>query len=161
MKISLIAAIGKNRELGQGNKLIWHISSDLKRFKELTMGHPIVMGRKTYESIGRVLPGRTNIIITQNSKFKTQNCLIANSIEQAIDFAKKAPGSDEIFIIGGAQIFSQTIKFADKLYLTIVDAEDKNADVFFPDYSEFQKVIFQEKREENGLRFQCIDLERE
>ncbi|OGH12149.1 MAG: diacylglycerol kinase [Candidatus Levybacteria bacterium RIFCSPHIGHO2_01_FULL_40_10] len=160
MKISIIAAIGKNRELGAGNKLIWHISSDLKRLKELTTGHPIIMGRKTYESIGRLLPNRTNIIITRDANYKVEGAIVVHSLDKAFASAKESVGSDEIFIFGGAQIFEQAIGEADRLYLTLIDAENKNADAFFPKYSEFKKVIKQENGEENGLKFEYLTLER-
>ena len=160
MKISMIAAIGAKNELGEGNKLIWKIPSDLARFREKTSGHPIIMGRKTYESIGRLLPNRTNIVVTQNSKLKIQNCLIANSIEQAIDFARNVPGSDEVFIIGGAQIYTAALPFANKLYLTRINSEAPMADAFFPDYSDFKKVLFEEKHNDDGLEYEFLELER-
>jgi len=156
----MIAALGKNRELGKGNKLIWKIPSDLARFREITRGHPVIMGRKTYESIGRLLPNRTNIIITHDSNYKGEGAIVSNSIEEAIDKSKTEPGSNEIFIIGGAQIYSSAIQYADKLYLTKINAEDLAADAFFPDYSEFKKVVHREAREENGLKFEYLDLER-
>src|SRR3989338_3531079 len=111
VKISMIAAIGKNRELGEGNKLIWHISSDLKRFKQLTMGHPVIMGRKTFESINRLLPNRINIIVTRDPDFTVEGAIVVNSVEEAIKKARNTQniiihhsfgGQGEIFIIGGA-----------------------------------------------------------
>ena len=156
----MIAAIGKNRELGYGNELIWKIPRDLERFKKITSGHPIVMGRKTYQSINRLLPGRANIIVTSNSDFKIEGAIICSSIEQAIEKAKGEPGSEEIFIIGGAQIYSLGIKFADKLYLTKINSEAPLADAFFPDYSEFEKVVFSEKHNDDGLEYEFIDLDR-
>lgn len=168
MKISLIAAIGKNRELGKDNKLLWDIPKDLKRFREITKGHPIIMGRKTFESIGKVLPNRTNIIVSQKLKVRSQNYksklesevpLIANSMEQAIDFARKSEGSEEIFIIGGGQVYKEAIKIAEKLYLTIVDKEF-DADTFFPDYSMFKKIVFEEKGEDGGYKYTFLELEK-
>ena len=161
MKISMIAAIGKNRELGYGNQLIWKISNDLKRFKEITLNHPIIMGRKTYESIGRILPNRTNIIVTRDTSYKIEGAIICNYIEQAIEKAKGERGAEEIFIIGGAQIFEQAIKLADKLYLTLINAEAPMADVFFPDYSEFKKVSFSQKKMDDSIEYQFLDLEKE
>lgn len=160
MKISIIAAVGKNRELGKDNKLIWRISSDLKRLKTLTTGHSIIMGRKTYESIGRALPNRTNIVISSDASLKIEGVEVVHSIDEAIDVAKKSPGSDEIFIFGGARVFEQAIDRANKLYLTVIDAEDPDADAFFPDYSQFGKVVKRESGEENGLKFEYLDLER-
>ena len=161
MKISMIAAIGKNRELGRGNKLIWQIPSDLARFRKITAGHPIIMGRKTYESIGRVLPNRTNIIITRDPNYKVEGAIVVNSIEEALKAGKAYYESTEVFIIGGAQIYALGMPHANKLYLTKINAEAPNADAFFPDYSEFKKVIRRESGKENGLRFEYIDLERE
>lgn len=159
--ISLIAAIATNRALGKGNKLIYAIPDDLKRFKKITSGHPIIMGRKTFESIGRPLPNRTNIIVTSDKGYVISDKLakIANSIEDAIEQAKNSPGSEEIFIIGGGQIFEQSINIADKLYLTIIE-DNPEADVFFPDYSEFKKVVFEESHEYNGLKYKFLDLEK-
>ena len=170
VKISMIAAIGKNRELGEGNKLIWHISSDLKRFKELTVGHPVIMGRITYESIDRLLPNRINIIVTRDPDFTVEGAIVVNSVEEAIEKARNTEdirlrqsfgGQGEIFIIGGAQIYALGIKFADKLYLTKIDAEAPSADASFPDYSEFKKVVRREEGEENGLKYEFVELARE
>jgi len=160
MKISMIAAIGKSRELGKGNKLIWKIPSDLARFHEITRGHPVIMGRKTFESIGRLLPDRTNIIVTRDPDYKVEGAIVSNSIEEAIDKSKTEPGSNEIFIIGGAQIYSSAIQYANKLYLTKINAEEPSADAFFPDYSEFKKVVYREAREEDGMEYEFLDIER-
>ncbi len=160
MKISLIAAIAsKNRALGKDNNLIYKISSDLKRFKEITSGHPVIMGRKTFESIGRLLPNRTNIIVTRDSEYKVEGGEVVHSLDQAIEVAQKSEGSEEVFVIGGGQIYKESIQKADKLYLTVVEGEP-DADAFFPDYSEFKKVVFEEKHSENGLNYKFLDLER-
>ncbi len=150
--ISIIAAIGKNREVGAKNALLWHIPGELKRFKEITIGHPIIMGRKTYESIGRVLPGRTNIIVTRDPEFKVDGAVIVDSLEKAIDIATNEK-VEEIFIIGGGQIWAQSLgkNLVDRLYLTLIDKEFSQADVFFPDYSAFKKVI--EKKDMVGPEF--------
>ncbi len=161
-KISIIAAIGKNRELGKDNKLLWHIPDDLPRFKKLTFGHPIIMGRKTFESIGRPLPNRTNIVVTRDSSYEVEGATIVHSIEKAIEIAKgieNLPAGGEIFVIGGGQIYEQALPFADRLYLTIVDAQAE-ADTDFPDYSEFKKTISEEAKEENGLKFKYVILEK-
>ncbi len=160
MKISMIAAIGINRELGQRNELIWRISDDLKRFKELTLGHPVVMGRKTFESIGRILPNRTNIIVSRDSYKKIEAAQVATSLEEAVEIAKNSEGSEEIFILGGAQIFEQMIGEANKLYLTKINAEAPMADAFFPDYSNFKNVVFSEKHNDDGLEYEFVDLTR-
>lgn len=161
-KISLIAAIGKNRELGKDNKLLFSLPEDMKRFRTLTSGHTVIMGRKTFESIGHPLPNRLNIIISRSLSIKTpneENLIYVTSIEKALEIAKQNE-NDEIFIIGGGQIYSLGIKYADKLYLTFVDREVPNADVFFPEYKEFNKITFEEEGEENGLKYKFIDLTR-
>jgi len=134
--ISSIAAIGKNRELGKGGNLIWRFSEDLKRFKSITCCHPVIMGRKTFESIGKALPNRSNIVVTRQKDFSAPMCQIAQSLEDAINKASNCVGSEEIFIIGGAEIYKQAMPFVEKLYLTIIDQEAE-ADAYFPDFSEF------------------------
>src|SRR4051812_17218378 len=146
--VSMIAALQKkDRAIGKGNNLLWRISDDLKRFKSLTTGHPIIMGRKTFESIGRPLPNRTNIIITRNSDYIQENCIICHSVSEAIEYAQKNNDS-EIFIIGGGEIYKEALPHANKLYLTVVD-DTQTGDVFFPDYSEFKKVISEENHSES------------
>ena len=128
--ITLIAAIGKNYELGKDNDLIWHLPADLKRFKKVTSGHHILMGRNTFESIGKPLPNRTSVIITRNKNYFKDGCLIANSIQEAIDLVDN---NEDAFIIGGAQIYKQALEsnLVDKLDITVVH-ENFEADVFFP-----------------------------
>ena len=133
VKIAIIAAQGKNREIGKDNKLLWHIPEDLKFFKQTTMGKPIIMGRKTYESIGKPLPGRLNIVISR-SPYPVDGVVDCLSLNQAIDIAKKEAKEkniNEIIIMGGAQIYEQAINIADKIYLTQVD-KSFDADSFFP-----------------------------
>lgn len=128
--ITLIAAAGKNNELGKNNDLIWHLPYDFKRFKALTTGHYIVMGRKTFESFPKPLPNRTHIIITRNKDYTVpENCFVVNSIEEAI---KICPKNETIFIIGGGQIYNQSIEIADVIELTRVH-ESFDADAFFPE----------------------------
>ena len=157
-QINIIVAIGNNLVIGKENKLIWRISEDLKRFKNLTTGHPIIMGRKTFESMGRPLPNRTNIILTRNKDFKVDNCFSCNSLEEA---TKKAFEFDsQIFIIGGQEIYKQAINIANRLYLTLIDAEE-NGDAFFPDYTDFKKIVSTEEHQtQEGLRYKYITLER-
>ncbi len=128
--ITIIAAIGQNNELGKGNDLIWHLPADLKRFKKVTSGHHIIMGRNTFDSIGKPLPNRTTIIITRNKAYNQEGCLVANSIEEAIELAKDDP---HIYIIGGAQIYQQALatNLIDQLDITYVH-ESFDADVYFP-----------------------------
>jgi len=131
--ITIIVAMGKNREIGADNQLLWHLPKDLKHFKELTSGHPIIMGRKTYESIGKPLPNRTNIVISRKNDWFEEGILIVGSIKEALKFAKKI--DENVFIIGGGTIYEQTIDLADQLEVTLVDAELK-ADTFFPKIDE-------------------------
>ncbi len=130
MKISLIVAMAANRAIGLDNKMPWHLSADLKKFKAITMGSPIVMGRKTYESIGRPLPGRSNIIISRNLDYQQADCLVFNDIKTAIEASSK--DAEEIFIIGGAELYKATLPHADNLYLTLIN-QDFNGDTFFPE----------------------------
>ena len=163
--LSIIAAIGKNRELGKDNQLLWHIPDDLKRFKQLTLGHPVIMGRKTFDSIaaaiGGPLPGRTNIVVTRGSTALTtsDNVLRATSLEDALAQARAI--DSEIFVIGGGQLYAQALPQADRLYLTLID-DAREADTFFPTYEElFTKKVFEEDREWNELAYHWIDLEKE
>lgn len=161
MKLSIIAAIASgNRALGKDNKLIYHISNDLKRFKKLTSGHVIIMGRKTFESIGKPLPGRTNIVITHESNYSAEGCVVVHSLDEAIKTAQSQPGNDEIFIIGGGQIYQEAIGLVDKLYLTYIDKEIEG-DVFFPDYSQFKKMVKESNwYEHEGMRYKFLELEK-
>ena len=154
----MIAVIGKNRELGKDNKLLWYIPEDFKRFKKLTSGHTIIMGRKTFESIGKPLPNRINIVITRNQLWSSLGCTVCYSLEEGLIEAKK--NNNEIFIIGGAEIYKQGIRYADKLYLTLVDKEYPEADAFFPDYSKFKRNFFEENHNLGGIKFKFIDLEK-
>ena len=129
-RISVIAALAKNRVIGIENRLPWRLPEDLAHFKALTLGHPILMGRKTFESLGRPLPGRTNIVITRNADYKPDGCLVAASIPAALALCDTA---EEVFIIGGAELYAQTIPLADRLYLTEVEIEAQG-DAWFPDY---------------------------
>ena len=132
MKLSIIVAIGKNNEIGKSNQLLWSLPDDLKHFRSTTNGHTIIMGRKTFESIGRILPNRTNIIITRDANFVAHGAVIVHSFEEALEKAKES-GTDEAFIIGGGQLYSETLPLADKLYITHVDTTFPDADVFFPE----------------------------
>ena len=129
MILSIIVAVAEKNVIGMDNQLIWHLPADLKYFKTLTMGSPIIMGRKTYESIGKPLPGRTSIIITANIDYKAEGCIVVHSLESALDAAKS---SNEAFIIGGAEIYKQAIAVADKIYFTRVHAAF-DGDVYFPE----------------------------
>lgn len=130
MIISLIVAMDEQRGIGKDGKLPWHLSSDLKRFRALTMGHHIIVGRKTYESIGKPLPGRHTIVVTRSESYKPEGCLIAHSVEEAIRVARER-GETEAFVCGGAAIYAGALPGADRLYLTLVHTTVE-ADVFFP-----------------------------
>lgn len=129
--ISMIAAIGKNRELGRNNDLIWHLKEDMKFFRETTTGNTVIMGRKTFESLPHALPNRRNIVISQNANYVADGAEIVGSIEEAIEMTK----NDNVFIIGGGKIYSAFLEIADKLYLTEIDDECEEADTFFPNFN--------------------------
>ncbi|PAK36288.1 dihydrofolate reductase [Peribacillus simplex] len=131
--ISLIVAMDQNRVIGNNNKLPWHLPADLQYFKKVTMGHPIVMGRKTFESIGRVLPGRENVIVTRNQEFKAEGCVVLHDIAQIKMFADNH--EEEVFVIGGAEIFKEILPFTDRLYITEIH-ETFEGDTFFPEIDE-------------------------
>lgn len=158
-KISLICAVAeKNRAIGKDNALLWNIPADLKHFKAVTSGHSVVMGQRTFESIGRALPNRDNIVITSDPKFRQLGVEICYSIPEALAEARKGE-KEEVFIIGGGSIYAQTIDLADRLYLTLVEG-DFEADTFFPDYRAFREVESSEIIEDNGYRFRYVILEK-
>nr|WP_324259997.1 dihydrofolate reductase [Cellvibrio fontiphilus] len=133
MKLAIIVAAAKNGVIGVGNKLPWHLPQDLKYFKSVTMGKPVIMGRKTYESIGRILPGRVNIVVTRNKSWPApEGLLVAHSLQDAIDSAVRLgkPELDEIMVIGGAELYREALPFADKVYLTEI-AIEPDGDAFF------------------------------
>lgn len=131
--ITIVVAMGLKNEIGFQNQLLWHLPKDLKHFKEITSGHPIIMGRKTFESIGKPLPNRTNIVISRKKNWFEEGILIVGSIKEAMKFAKKI--DENIFIIGGGTIYEQTMDFADKLEVTLVKT-NLEADTFFPKINE-------------------------
>ncbi len=143
-RLSIIVAMAQNRAIGINNTLPWHISEDLKRFKTLTMGHHMIMGRKTFDSIGKPLPGRITVIVTRNQDLKIEGCIIAHTLAEAIAVSAL---DDEIFVIGGAEIFAAALPLADTLYFTEIQ-HDVDGDVFFP---EFDTKLWQETvREAHG-----------
>lgn len=155
MIISLIAAMDKQRGIGLNNQLPWRLSADMKKFRELTMGHHIIVGRKTFESIGKALPGRQMIIVTRDPEFRVEGCLVCQSPDAAVALASSR-GESEVFICGGAEIYGQTIALADQLYLTYVDAEIR-ADAFFPSFDQREwselETFFQPADEKNQYAF--------
>ena len=163
-RVSLIAAITKTRAIGRGNDLIVRIPDDLKRFRALTRGHAIVMGRKTYESIGRTLPDRANIVVSRDPELEIPGATVLHDLPSALEAARQTETgheSPEVFVIGGAQIYEQALPYADRLYLTLVDS-DETGDAFFPEYPGFEKVVHREDRVDDGtgLKYSWIDLER-
>ena len=133
MAISMIAAVGKNLELGKNNDLIWHFKEDMKFFKETTMGHPVIMGRKTFESLPKALPGRKNIVLSANPEYKADGAEVVTSVEEAIKLAEAE--DTDAFVIGGGRIYTEFLPYADNLYLTEINAECPDADTYFPDFN--------------------------
>lgn len=141
-RISLIAALGKKRELGFQGNLLWHLPDDMRRFKELTLGHPVIMGRKTWESLPerfRPLPGRTNIVVTRHGSYEATGAVVTDSLPAALFESASATGGEEVFVIGGGELYAAALPHATHLYLTLVDASAP-ADVFFPQYEEDFKI---------------------
>lgn len=134
MIVSMIAAMGNNRVIGKGNKMMWRLPAEWEYFKTTTLGHCIITGRKNFEAQGRALPGRTNIIVTRNTELKIDGCVVVHSIEAALEYAH-THGETEAFICGGGQIYKESISMVDKIYLTNVDFTD-DGEVFFPEFDE-------------------------
>lgn len=157
MIVSLIVAAGKNRAIGYKGALPWRLSADLARFKRLTMGHHLVMGRKTYESIGRPLPGRTSIVVTRRSDYKAEGCCVVHSLDEALQLARER-GEQEAFIIGGAEIYRTALPIADRIYLTEVEASPE-ADTFLPEFDaaeweqDDEEFISTDERNQYSMRF--------
>lgn len=145
MIISAIVAMSQNRVIGKHNKIPWYLPADLKYFKRTTIDHHIILGRKCYESIGRPLPKRTNIIITRNKAFEAEGCVVVNSIEDALRYSRNQEQS-EVFIVGGGQIYEQSMKLWDRLYLTEVETE-VDGDIYFPKIDDKQWLIVNEKHQ--------------
>ncbi len=155
--IKIIVATSKNRIIGNDNKLIWKLSSDLKRFKELTSGNPVVMGRKTFESIGKPLPNRRNIIITRNLEYQVDGCEVVSSLEEAFLLT-----NNDCFIIGGGEIYKQSMEVAEKIYLTLVNCEVEG-DTHFPEIgSDWKKISRRdfESDEKNEYNYSFIEYEK-
>ncbi len=161
MKISMIAAMANNRVIGKDNKMPWHLPADLKFFKKMTMKKPVIMGRKTFESIGRPLPGRQNIVITRSSEFSAQGITVVHDTQSALAAAGEV---EEVVIIGGGNIYQQFLPQADELYLTFIDL-DTDGDAFFPDYADVANwsQVWQEthnKADGQPYDFRFVRLER-
>ena len=156
--LSIIVAVARNRVIGSNNALPWHLPEDLKRFRALTTGHHIIMGRKTYESLNRLLPDRTTVIVTRNPRYQVAGALIANSLQQAISLC----GNDEeVFLIGGAELYLDGFNLASKLYLTEIDGEFEG-DAFLPtfDMSQWKETLRESHVSAQGLGFSYITYER-
>jgi len=159
MKISLIAAVAKNNTIGKDGKIPWHIPEDLKRFKKITSGHHVIMGRKTFESIGKILPQRINMILTSDKKYKVNNAFVFDDPQKAIEFAKKN-NEKELMIIGGAKVYEYFLPKADKIYLTKV-LKNFDGETFFPKINlKDWKITFREKHTKEDPPFEFINLER-
>jgi dihydrofolate reductase len=174
MKIALIAAVAENGAIGKDNALLWHLPADLQHFKRLTTGHVVVMGRKTFESIGKPLPNRTNIVVTRQPDYRAEGCKVVHSLEEAIDEMRGEPQRstnnearttkhEQLFIIGGAELYEQALPLADKLYLTEVKASPEG-DVFFPtinltDWDELSRLPHPAD-ERHAHAFEFVELER-
>ena len=157
VRVSIVCALGRNRAIGRRQELPWRLPEDLKRFKRLTMNHVMIMGRKTFESIGRPLPGRSHVIVTRNPTFLAAGCAVCGGLGEALDAARRLDAeqyrSGEVFVIGGGEIYAQAMEQADRLYLTLVDDAPADADTFFPEYTEaFPQVVATSETECNGHR---------
>lgn len=153
MNISLILSVGRNNEIGKGNDLIWHFHADMKFFRETTTGNTVIMGRKTFESLPKVLPNRKNIVISTDQNLKIDGAIVVHSVEDALEKAK----NDNVFVIGGGKIYAEFLPFADKIYLTEIDAQCHEADTFFPafDKSLYTRTVLGEN-EEDGIKFSHV-----
>jgi len=162
--IVIVAGMGKDtRAIGKENGLLWHVPEDMKRFKRLSFGHPVIMGRKTFESIveiiGKPLPGRTNIIITRDTSYTHEGTAVTHSLEEALEVAQ-SENPEEIHIGGGEEIYRQVLPLVSKLYLTFFD-DDAQGDTFFPEFStDFEIVTKHPPQEYNGLTYQWVDFKR-
>ena len=155
---ALVAALARNRVIGVGNRLPWRLPEDLRRFKRLTMGAPVIMGRKTRESIGRPLPGRRNIVVTRERDATWEGCVVAHSLDEALALADDAA---EAFVIGGAELYAQALPRADRLHLTLIDA-DYAGDAWFPEFdaAAWREVARESGVSADGLGYAFVDYER-
>jgi dihydrofolate reductase len=157
-KISLIAAVGENLELGAGNDLLWHLPDDFAWFVKHTRGHPVIMGRKTMDSLGKPLKNRRNLVVTQNAALQKEGFEIFLDLQSAIDSAAETE-KEEIFIIGGGHIYRQSMEIADRLYITRVAATFPHADTFFPEIEGHWKLVFSESHDRDERHAHAFDLQ--
>lgn len=157
-QLSIIVAVANNNVIGINNTLPWHLPEDLKHFKALTMGHHIIMGRKTYESLGRLLSGRTTVIVTRNQHYQVEGAIVVNSLEAALSASEK---DDEVFLIGGAELYQIGFELADKLYVTEVH-ETFEGDAFLPSFNleSWQEASRERYESANGVAFSYVIYER-
>lgn len=147
--ISIIVAMDRNRVIGFQGKIPWRLPADLKRFRQLTMGHAVIMGRKTFQSIGGPLPGRTNIVVTRQKEFRAEGCTVVHSLQEALQVAGPDP-----FVIGGAELYAQALPLADRLYITEVDTCAPRGDAYFPEIDPAQwQPVEEQSGEDNNLRY--------
>ncbi|WP_025763764.1 dihydrofolate reductase [Dyadobacter tibetensis] len=162
MKLSIIVAVAENGVIGRENSLIWRLSADLKRFKQLTMGHPMIMGRKTFESIGKPLPGRTSIVITRQKDFHPEGVVVAYSLQEAIACAKSLD-AESAFVIGGGEIYRQALPYCNQLFITRV-MTDVEGDTYFhlPDLDLWNETFSAEypADDKNEFSYKFLDLEK-
>lgn len=162
--VVIVAGIGeRTRAIGKDNQILFHVPDDLKRFKELSLGHPVIMGRKTFESIvamiGKPLPGRVNIVVTRDQNYAHAGAQVAHSLEEALEFALES-SPREIHIGGGAEMYKMALPYVDKLYLTLFD-DDREGDSVFPEYeNDFVEVARHGIRDHQGLKYEWVDFER-
>ncbi len=157
MNLSLIVAVGKNNEIGKNNDLIWRFKEDMKFFKQMTMGHHIIMGRKTFESLPKLLEGRKHLVLTRSNLKFPEEVEVYQSVEEFLEAYKDI--EDEVFDIGGASIYKELLEYANKLYLTEIDAEDKEAEVYFPNFNkeDFDRTeLTHFKDEKTGIKFKHV-----
>ena len=165
-RISAVVAMDSKKGIGKEGKLLFRIKEDFERMRKLILGKPIIMGRKTYESMlsytgGKIIRGSTNIVVTNDTDYAQKHkegCVVVHSLDEAIMKAEEE-NPQEIIIFGGGKIYEEALPITDKLYLTIVE-DDFKADTFFPDYSEFKKIVFEEEHVSDGLKYKFLDLER-
>lgn len=155
--ISIIAVVGKNRAIGRDNRLLWNLPEDMNRFRLFTKGKTVIMGDKTFLSIGQPLKNRKNVVVTLDRSFVARGVEVVYNLEALLKKCQKS--KEEIFVIGGGTIYRLALPYAKRLYLTVVDDAPK-ADTFFPDYSEFEKVIEKSQGQDNGFDYQFLILER-
>lgn len=154
--ISMICAVGKNLAIGRKNQLLWDIPEDMRHFVQKTLGRTVIMGDKTFESIGKALPNRKNIVVTLQQGYAAPGCEVRHSLEEVLNEYKNS--DEEVFVIGGATIYRLSLPNVDKLYLTLVDDAPEDADAFFPDYSEFSNELSREDHDNGNYKFSFVEL---